>query len=534
MKTLGQRAIPFLAALAVLAWPWLPLPMRYQANDDLGIIAFLSRGFDPVFFSVLLGKLLQAGYRLWGESSPVYPLFLNACLAACAFVFCRVILGVRDLPFRLVALAVYAVVFVYFAFVLTFTMVAGALAAHGMLLLVTSSRPRDAVLAGGFCGLGALIRLDAALLCLILSGVPALAWILPLRRERLRAAGLALAPVALLLGGEHLVQRFGVSAAHREFVAFNQLRGRLHGFPILDAQRGNADLLRANQWTAADYELFVEWTFPDERKFNARTLANVFTIPAPPVGGAVQTASPSPGERLRTFPRQHLACLGAFGLLVVLALTSARPRNALWLAAHAVVFLALCLVLAGWLRFPIRVRESAILAALLGGLALHLDAPPVRGARLLALRLALPLFLAWRGWTMLSHALTLRWDQAELGRGLAHLNRAYPGHILYFWNTFAPNFELLHPVRPPRREFHLMLYGWSTFSEMFYQDIHRRLGIRTGAELLPALASRDDVVFVAPASGLRLLAQSLRESHGLTRTPRLLETLDGVPYWKLE
>ena len=531
--------IPWLAALLVLCWPWSPLPVGYLVNDDLAIIEFLSRGLDPVFMSVLLGRLLSTGYRLFGTQAPVYPIFLNACLALCAATYAHCVLtarsrGPRD-PVTLFAFAVYAVLLSRLCMFITFTTVAAAVAAHGMFLLLTGKDRASALIAGTLVGTGALIRFDAAALSGLLFAVPLTLWAAS-DPGRLRRAAFAALPLLLLLTAEQAVVRWDVSDAYRSFAAFNAVRGKVHGFPIMEQQRGNAALLEANRWTTTDFELFRNWSYPDETKFNLHTVSNVLNFPVPAISAGHHTLV---GEHMARFFTGHSVYLSALVLMLALSFALSGRRWIIAGVAHALMFLGLGLALELWFRFPLRVGESALLAGMLAMFGLFHLAPNADALRPARVRAALAvgacvLFIAWRGTSVLAEGIQVRARQQQRTAEVAHLNERYANRILVVWPSLPPPGQLLHPVRRDRLRFDVMFYGWTTFSEFFYADISHLLGVRTGAQVWPALARRDDVVFMAPESGMRLVEQTLLETYRLPTQSILLETFDGVSYWRLQ
>jgi hypothetical protein len=535
----AREVIPWLGALLVLCWPWSPLPMAYLVNDDLAIIEFLSRGLDPVFLSVLLGRLLSAGYRLFGTQAPVYPLFLNACLALCAATYAGCVLtarprGPRD-PVTLFALAVYAVLLCRLCMFITFTTVAAAVAAHGVFLLLTCKHRGSALVAGTLVGTGALIRFDAAALSGLLFAVPLTLWAVS-DPGRLRRAAFAALPLLVLLTAEQAVVRLDVSDAYRAFAEFNAVRGKVHGFPIMEQQRGNAALLEANRWTTTDFELFLNWSYPDETKFNLHTVSNVLTLPVPAVPAGHEALV---GEQVAQFFTSHSAYLSALAWMLVLSFALANRRWIIAGVTHALLFLGVGLALELWFRFPVRVGESAILAGMLAMFALFRLAPSADVRRIARARSAIAtgacvLFIAWRGSSVLAEGIQVRARQQQRNTDVAHLNAQYANRILVVWPSLPPPRQLLHPVRRDLLRFAVMFYGWTTFSEFFYADIHRLLGVETGAEVWPALARRDNVVFMAPESGMRLVEQTLLETYRLPTQSILLETFDGVSYWRLQ
>jgi hypothetical protein len=507
--------VPFAAFSLVVAYPWSSLPMRWSVNDDLGIIAFLRSGHDPVFLSVLLGRVLRVTSEFIGVSvSEVYPwslqIFQGACAAVAASLLARLVgAGRRSVAFWLIA-ATYGAVLAMFCIQLTFTMVAGLLGAHAFWLLANSATWRGALLAGTMAAVGCLIRLDAVKLVGLLLAAPALFWVLSGRRG-----------TALLVAALPVVSALAVEWALAE--RFNGLRGRIHGTPLVGANRDNDLLLQAAGWTITDYLMFEHWVFFDEQKFNEQSLSQYL------VHAKTSRSAPEPRSGLEHTLRslgRRWELAGASLALVVLAL-GARRRA--WLVVHAVTLALVTMYLDTFMRLPTRVYEVMLVAAWIGAIQLWVHTGrDQRLAFVLAccfLLVRTPLVAQEAGFTSSA--------QRQVHARLEALHAAHPGAPVLLWHTDTPPIQMLHPFHAGPRGAELIFYGWAIFSPYFYDEIARVLGVRTGREVLPALLAREDTVYVAPAPAIGLLIGHLRERYDLHASARRLRGVDEYEYWKL-
>jgi hypothetical protein len=489
-----------------------------------------------VFFTVLLGKVLQALYRLTGPDVPVYAGFLHLIQALCAGLAAW-LLPLGDArgwksPSVHLAAAAYAAIFAMFCVQITFTMVASLLAAHAFWLLTRTNGWRQAAVAGGMAGLAALIRLDTLKLVMLVLAVPGAIWLAGSWRQWTRPL-CALLPVVILLAAEQAVSRWCVEEGYAAYSRFNGLRGQIHGTPLLAANMDNRELLEATGWSDTEYRMFANWGYFDERKFNENTLrsylAHARLLPAP-------KASPVPFfERARRFMVDRSYLMGMVYVVAALACLATSKRTLFALLAHAIILVSIGVYLDVYQRLPTRLRESMLMASLIGTIFLWFgqrQALSVNRAKLAAL--AAVLFVVWRGWIVLEYALVIRWDQREVRANVESLIAAHPDTPVYLWHIYSPPVEDLHPFRKLPKGAELMLYGWSIFSPYFYQEIHRVLGITKGSEYLPALFRHPKAIYAAPEAGIQMLVDYLREAYGLEANPVRLESTGPVEYWKLE
>jgi hypothetical protein len=532
MPAAAARLVPAAVFLALLTRPWWPLPMRWQTNDDPAILDFVSRGFDPAFICLLPGRLLAAGHRLLGPDAPLYAWMLLAALAACAATFAAALPLLRPGPARdparVLAAVSYAALLAALLVSPTFTTVAAALAGHAVLALLAFPGRRGAVLAGLLAAGAGLLRLDALRLTCVVAA-PALLLALradPALRRRLLPAAAALAAVA---GAETALRVLTTSPAHREYAAYNAVRGQLHDNPVLKHQRGNPDLLRALGWHEDDYTLFTHWIFNDETRYSRANLETLANFPLPP---AAETAAAVPAaEKLRRFLLDRSHFTGALGALLLLGLLCPPGLARRTLVATALTGLAFGFGLQEWLRLPVRVRESILLVAALSALPALLRAPPPGPGRARALALVAGAFIVWRGGIVAESARATTAWQEQVRPEVERAGALYPGKRLLVWVAHQPALECFHPFHPVRPGYESILFGWTTFSEPYYADLPRLLGVTRGADVFRAIATRPDIVLVVPQGALDLLLRCIQRDTGLTPAFVPAEPVFGCPAW---
>ena len=84
-------------------------------------------------------------------------------------------------------------------------------------------------------------------------------------------------PLLLFMGLEFYQSYYGVSQLQTNFIKFNQLRGKIHGYPKYSSS-DNSAMLNDNNWTENDYNMFKSWIFFDENIYNPQTLQYVINL----------------------------------------------------------------------------------------------------------------------------------------------------------------------------------------------------------------------------------------------------------------
>jgi hypothetical protein len=304
------------------------LPVRYEANDDFGLIARFSprSGFatDPLqpLVSWTLGSILCFLYaRLPGV--PWYGLFIyGSALCGMALMLGVLFRSARGASLLLALPLLGTLFFHVFAFA-GFTS-AALLLECGVLLCVLewavrgecpARNPRwyAGALALGFL-VAFLLRWRMVLYAASL-GAPILLF---LRRGWLRGAIPFVAAVGLVVAGDRALFHSSSSEEYKAYVEYSRLRARFHD-TVQGGYHGETTetALQKAGWSREDYVFYKSWILYDNQRFNARSLRAFLAANDPGKAGSLL------GMGLEGLRRQfrmghHYALALVFGTLSVL------------------------------------------------------------------------------------------------------------------------------------------------------------------------------------------------------------------------
>ena len=259
------------------------VPVRYEANDDFGLIGHLSEqsGFEADPFhptlSAGLSRLLPSLYR----AQPEVP-WLGLLIYSSAFLGASLMFGVLfrsaqgwSLLFALPLLCI--LLFHVFAFA-SFTS-AALILELGILLCLMEWVVREecpvrkpglyaGVLAFGFL-IGFFLRWRMVLYGAAF-GIPILFFV---SKQQLRKALPVLVAVGFVMISDRALFHLMSSEEQKEYLEYNRLRSQFH-----DSARGGnhgdstREALRKAGWSVEDYGFYKSWILYDDRLFNAQTL----------------------------------------------------------------------------------------------------------------------------------------------------------------------------------------------------------------------------------------------------------------------
>jgi hypothetical protein len=265
--------------LIVVVW----VPIRYEANDDLGLIARFSEqsGFrpDPLqpTVSASLGVVLSSLYGSFPEV-PWYGLLIYASAFVGISLTMSVLFRSAQGASGFLALPLLCLLFFHVLAFASFTAAALLLECAVFLCVMEwivrgrcpAGNPRwyAGALALAFL-VGFLLRWRLVLYAAVF-GVPILFFV---RKGQLRNAVPLIVAVGLLMTGDRLLFHAMGQEAHREFLEYNLLRMRFHD-TVQGEHHGEVteEALRKVGWTREDYAFYKSWILYDHRQFNTRTL----------------------------------------------------------------------------------------------------------------------------------------------------------------------------------------------------------------------------------------------------------------------
>ena len=273
----------FLFAAVFVAMVVSFVPVRYEANDDFGLIARFSResGFKPdplqPHVSWSLGAVLCPLYR-WHPKVPWYGLFIyTAAFWGMSLILSVLFRSTRGASMWL-ALPLLGILFFHVFSFGSFTS-ASLLLECGVFLSVMewvvrgecpAKHPRfyAGTLALGF--LAAFVLRWMMVLFASAFGAPVLLFV---RKRQLGKAIPLLMVLGLAMAGDRALFHLMISDEHKAFLEYNALRARFN-----DTVRGDDHgpltrrALQKAGWSLEDYVFYKSWVLYDNREFNTETL----------------------------------------------------------------------------------------------------------------------------------------------------------------------------------------------------------------------------------------------------------------------
>ena len=525
LKTLktGLPQGALLALLGCLATLYF-LPVRYEANDDLGILFYLTgldgftRASDVPFMSRILGEGLFACYSQF-PSIPWYGLTIYAVtwLGVSCFLS-QLFVQHLDVKSRLVAGLGWAIFLGHFVSAVTFTSAALILLLGSTLYLFSwAANRQNARISWIFlwlCVATAYLVRWKATLGFSLFAAPVLIY---LRRDDWRyllRCGLALALLVVIdRSWDHLAKD---TVDFREYQHYAKLRSAFHDSPQGRPGPNTPQALAAAGWTLDDYRSFRNhWLLYDESLFQPERLATFLR----------ENESAGVSSRLQRF-RASLALVWSsnrnyllFFFSLAVALLRWRWRD-LFVAPHGdwrrtilvflLVLLPLLLVLA--YRMPTRVCLP-ILAYFLGiGLCLPASADDRRGKRTASTELGSVINLVTVAVLLGGVAVAVHQLRSEVSS--LKTDREHKEFVQQSLADFAtgptdspvlmrlePGVALMQTSIHPLREradwidLRVMPGGWQIGSPR-YREVLAELGFESGAELLRESIDNEGILYV--------------------------------------
>lgn len=546
MRRYAQLAMPFAAAVAYVLLLLTVFRQSYWENDNIGILDDLRHGHTVSFMSVLLGRVLTFFYHEVSGSVPWYGLTLYTTLTAA--------LGLAAVSIRtlcrhgwltgavLTSLAIQAARFVITASYNAASIATGfACVLALMVYLRRETRPRWWVVLGlGFLFTFTYLIRTGGLKAVALFAGPLLVYEAVTRlRGSYRHLVLFVLPLVAVMAVDATLNRSTVDDEFRQFRAWNQVRGMVHGFPVLELNADNEAVRQANGWEQTHYSLLQSWAFFDEGLFNVTTLGNlrVHSVPLPGQDGLPVVDMALNGRDLLGDYCVHWLVLGA-----MLHLTALRNRRLFLLqAAQVLLVLGGAVLMATYLRFPGRIAYVLLFGALLFSFYILFrdgteETPVIR---------TLP-----RHSVVKFTVFVLLVSLADVPMVVERIRDAHRRQEQYYLNDAAlreldPGFLVMATGKAPGHECRDPLKvhddclpavpaGWRIFSPRFYAFL-AEYDLQWAWEVVPYLVNRDDAYVVSSEHFAKLLARYLQHSHQRRVRVEFVQHLsDGVNVYTLE
>jgi hypothetical protein len=369
--------------------------------------------------------------------------------------------------------------------------------------------------------------------------VPLFAWMLLVNwRSSWRHLLIFLLPFSVLSQSVQLLPRpepEDTSPGELEFKRWNALRSRFHGYPVAKLNIGNQKILGANDWTLNDYDMLVAWAYLDERKYNVRTLRNVFKYAVPE-----QTAKPAATnwsklkKVMLAFWKQQKPYVPLVLCLLLPALVLNSRRRAAFCAVFAVWCVALSIAIGLLLRLPARVGIPTTVSvafgmALIALISVHRWGDPTS-------RWSLPI----RRWSRIGAVVMLtaclafsaRTARRQIKRTIRYQTELKQRFAAL--ETLDASFLVTQPGRSPgqyqdplRRytpDYLLIPMGWHIFSPLFYERL-RAAGLEHAWEVFPRMVEDDRAFLVGNQRFVERIVTFLEENYDVRAKGQLVRPL---------
>ncbi|MBI1392423.1 MAG: hypothetical protein GC152_06740 [Alphaproteobacteria bacterium] len=504
----------------------------FLVNDNLTYAEWSAAGLMSPSLGAPVSWLVHSLTKVFGAAVNWYGATLYACLTG---AIALVLDGVRRLPLRrrdrLTISIVAAFIFAPFAFRLDYTATAILLAAAGLFWFAAATQNgaqlRHGATLAAAISLAAMIRHQAPFAALSIAA-PLLVFCSAARESTgltavRRVAGAAFLLIACISIGvasvvvDHAVKRRVGSDAYAAFVAFNDVRGALHGTAFMALEFEEAELERRVGWTMNDFHAFRRWLFVDETTYNVQALS-AFRELASDVSRRAGAQS-NMTLKARNWRGGYLSFAPFIALCVVYVFALQRDdRNLqarLWSIA-ATIGAAGCVafILARTVRFPPQVGWAFLAAALVFVAAIVVTgrtspagATNRQGILLLTgIAGAISIWLAVHADILRSAAAS----HAAFDAQARFMNTAFDGDFVLIEPAAGLEVKFLHPLAPERRRFATVHTGWTTFSPLFYRQLAEN-SLSSGADALIHLIDNQNAFLVGDFGYAKLLVQQLNE-----------------------
>ncbi|RKZ53882.1 MAG: hypothetical protein DRR16_00720 [Candidatus Parabeggiatoa sp. nov. 3] len=497
----------FFVVVSFVASLLLVLPRTYRINDNVAILFKAEQGFISEFTSFFYMKLLHILYQM-SNDMPWYGLTLYFVHILSLFIFVRSLARIKNfdtffIPFLIVYFYFYSFFILQVDYTSTSIMV-GANSLFAFLVLLSSRK----VSIFYVLGLGLLfslsfsIRMQSAYAVLVY-GLPIIGLFLIYQYQKTKYFVIFFMPFLLLLIGDNLARTHLTSPEYQQYHEFNNLRGNLHGYPIIEANRNNNKILAKNNWTKNDYDSFANWViFFDERKYNTNTLGNIFKYSVLEKENKIQKYFDLYFYRLKRLIKHHIQ----WSVFLILFIAMLIVFKFYWFIV-SIIFCYLFYAISFsvymdiFYRFPDRIAFPILLmcASFIILLIFHL-LPPKFSTKNTNHRIFVATFIFSVLWFLFNIGIYQNLSpNTAFQLSLNKLQSLYKEKIFFFVHpAFGLKLENLDPLKKYHLNFEMIPNGTGTFSPRFYNSLEK-LGIKTGYEIIPVLINNPNAYIIAPS-----------------------------------
>ncbi|MEK8019392.1 MAG: hypothetical protein VSS75_021175 [Candidatus Parabeggiatoa sp.] len=490
----------FAFAVLFVAYLLLVLPRAYAVNDNVGILFDVTGGFISEFTSFFYMKFLHLLYHI-SNDMPWYGLILYVVHILSLFIFVRSLARIKNFEaFFIPFLIAYLYFYSFFITEVDYTSTSIMVGANSLFaFLVFLSNRKGSIFyvlgLGLLFSLSFLIRMPGTNAVLVY-GLPIIGLFLIYTYQKTMYFVIFFIPFLLFLIGDGLARTYLTSPEYQQYQEFNNLRGHLHGYPILEANQNNRKILEENNWTKNDYDNFLNWNFFDERKYNINTLSNIFKYSVLEKDNTQKYFASyfqTLVKFLNYFNKWYFYLLFLIAILIIFKF---HPLTLSVLFFYILYVILVSVYLDTFYRFPERIAHPILLMSIIFYLLIFNFLSSKSSMKKTHYNLFVACFIF--GIFGLLFNINMRsTTDVFFKSSFNRLQFAYQGKILYI-PPLALQWEKMDPLKRYHFNFHQIVYagGTNTFSPGFYNEL-KRLGVKKGYELIPALINNPNAYVIA-------------------------------------
>jgi len=511
----------------------LVLPRTYGIDDDVVILFNAEQGFLSEFVSFFYLKLLHFLYQF---NVPWYGLTLYVVHILSLFVLVSSLARIKSfdmvlIPFLIVYLYFYSFFVIQVSYTSTSIMV-GANSLFAFLVYLSSRKINNFYVLGlGILfSLSFLIRMYGAYAVLVY-GFPIIGLFLIYQYQKTKYLVIFFIPFLLLVIGDHLARIYLTSSEYQQYREFNILRGKLHGFPTIEANRHNDKILAKNNWTKNDYARFADWVlFFDERKYNTNTLSNVFKY------SVLETEKKIPKylslyvQKLSKFINHPENKWHLYFLLLIYVLIIFKFYWFLILITLGYLFYAISfsIYLDIFHRFPARIAHPILLMSASFVILLIFQWSAKFPTQNTHHSFLATIFVVGIFWFLFNISMHHRLStNTAFNLSLNRLQSSYQGKVFLVQPMFGLNWKNMDPLKKYHLSFAIIPNDTGTFSPRFYNSLGK-LGMKKGYEIIQVLMNNPNAYIIAESKDgyfITLLLDYIMENYHIKCRVVVIEQL---------
>jgi hypothetical protein len=524
-KLFRSNIFSFSFAVLFITYLIFIFPRTYRVNDNIGILFNAEHGFLSEFVSYFYMKLLYHLYQM-GNEIPWYGLTLYSIHVLSLFIFIKSLAKIKNFEtFLIPFLIIYLYFYISFITQLDYTSTSIMIGANSLFAFLIYLNNKEVSILY-VLGLGVLFSFS--FMVRIYGTFAVLVYVLPIiglffvyKYKQKQYFAIFFIPFLLLSMGENVARTYFTSPEYQQYHEFNRLRGKLHGLPILSANQNNYKILKENNWTKNDYERFYNWMFFDERKYNTRTLSNIFKYSVLKEENKIQKYLNLYFYKLNELLNKYDYKWYVYFLLLVFILVIYEFS---WFAL-VITCCYLLYVISGsvyldiFYRFPPRIGYPIFLMVTSFVILLIFSLLPQKssakntnhnifvttftlGIFLLLLNININVFHKFS--TNLPFKLSINRLQSSL----------YQGKIFYVQPVEGLRLEKMDPLTRYHFNFELIVTATNFFSPFFYKQLEK-LGVKEGYNMIPAMINNPNAFVIVKKNStfMKLLLNYIEENH---------------------